>query len=267
MPYFHPSLIRTGRLLTDPVIIISNGETIHAAEPVRERTYPNYAIRGLARLLRDTYGPDLATAPDPVTPVAALSDDDISGMRCPITLALMADPVVAADGHSYERAAIQEWIDGGHGISPLTRDPIAPPAALVENRQLRTIIDAYVRERAVAAQPPIDRGVDRLTIADVIRAFKARTQERLEIVLAIPAYAAGATAASSVLSTLGHPGDAARMTTISSSLWTATALSPAVATTATASDGTTTARQISTLGWDAAGGCAEEREPEPESRP
>ena len=29
---------------------------------------------------------------------------------CPISHALMTDPVVAADGHSYERRQIQRWI-------------------------------------------------------------------------------------------------------------------------------------------------------------
>ena len=38
---------------------------------------------------------------------------------CPITLDLMKDPVVAADGQSYEREAIMEWFHLGHQDSPL----------------------------------------------------------------------------------------------------------------------------------------------------
>lgn len=33
---------------------------------------------------------------------------------CPITIEIMEDPVIAADGHSYERAAIVEWLVNTH---------------------------------------------------------------------------------------------------------------------------------------------------------
>jgi hypothetical protein len=39
---------------------------------------------------------------------------------CPISHALMRDPVTAADGHSYERREIELWFAGGHVKSPLT---------------------------------------------------------------------------------------------------------------------------------------------------
>ena len=38
---------------------------------------------------------------------------------CPITCEIMEDPVVAADGHTYERTAIAEWLEH-HDLSPLT---------------------------------------------------------------------------------------------------------------------------------------------------
>lgn len=34
----------------------------------------------------------------------------------------MVDPVVAADGHSYESSAILKWIKYGNMISPLTHE-------------------------------------------------------------------------------------------------------------------------------------------------
>ena len=46
---------------------------------------------------------------------ATIPDDFI----CPITLDLMVDPVVAADGHTYDRCAIEEWFVG-HSTSPKT---------------------------------------------------------------------------------------------------------------------------------------------------
>jgi SUMO ligase MMS21 Smc5/6 complex component len=38
-------------------------------------------------------------------------DSEFDEIICPITLKIMEDPVIAADGHTYERSAIQEWID------------------------------------------------------------------------------------------------------------------------------------------------------------
>ena len=44
---------------------------------------------------------------------------------CPITHELLIDPVVASDGHTYERQAIREVIDRQNGLSPLTRETLA----------------------------------------------------------------------------------------------------------------------------------------------
>ena len=41
--------------------------------------------------------------------------------NCPITFDVMVDPVVASDGHSYERTAIQAVLDSANPRSPLTR--------------------------------------------------------------------------------------------------------------------------------------------------
>jgi serine/threonine protein kinase len=43
---------------------------------------------------------------------------------CPITLELFRDPVLAQDGHTYEREAIKNWIQK-NGISPITREPLS----------------------------------------------------------------------------------------------------------------------------------------------
>jgi hypothetical protein len=37
---------------------------------------------------------------------------------CPITMEVMRDPVIAADGHTYEREAIENWLRRGHRTSP-----------------------------------------------------------------------------------------------------------------------------------------------------
>jgi hypothetical protein len=85
---------------------------------------------------------------------------------CPITLGMMGDPVVAADGHSYERAAIEKWIAEnsvqqqqyyGYGgtisvvNSPKTGSPLSS-TNLIPNYALRSQIQDFVaRNGAVAA--------------------------------------------------------------------------------------------------------------------
>ena len=41
-------------------------------------------------------------------------DDHPKNFICPITQAVMVDPVVTADGHTYEREAIEQWFETAH---------------------------------------------------------------------------------------------------------------------------------------------------------
>ena len=43
-----------------------------------------------------------------------------SSLHCPITHEVFQDPVIAADGHTYERQAITQWLEG-QPQSPCTR--------------------------------------------------------------------------------------------------------------------------------------------------
>ena len=66
---------------------------------------------------------------------------------CPITHVEMDEPVVASDGHSYERAALARWMAdaaGGVARSPVTNEPIR--SAVFPNHALRKRIDAYQEE-------------------------------------------------------------------------------------------------------------------------
>jgi len=59
---------------------------------------------------------------------------------CPILQELMTDPVVCADGHSYERAAIERWFALGRWTSPLTNDRLSH-RTLIPNIALRSLIE------------------------------------------------------------------------------------------------------------------------------
>ncbi|XP_047436473.1 WD repeat, SAM and U-box domain-containing protein 1 [Mugil cephalus] len=61
--------------------------------------------------------------------VAELKSDSVcSGtpdeFLCPITRELMREPVIAADGYSYEREAIESWISTKNRTSPMTNLPL-----------------------------------------------------------------------------------------------------------------------------------------------
>ncbi|XP_077562156.1 WD repeat, SAM and U-box domain-containing protein 1-like isoform X1 [Haemaphysalis longicornis] len=65
-------------------------------------------------------------------------------LLCPITQQTMSDPVVAADGYSYERNAIQQWLANGKETSPMTGKPLEHKS-LVANRTLQLLIQKYLR--------------------------------------------------------------------------------------------------------------------------
>ena len=77
-------------------------------------------------------------------PLAAILE-----FRCPITLATMVDPVIAADGHSYERVALEAWL-ANHRTSPFTGARLQH-MHVTPNHRLRSMIES-AREVAVSSE-------------------------------------------------------------------------------------------------------------------
>mmetsp|Transcript_62667 Transcript_62667/g.176679 ORF Transcript_62667/g.176679 Transcript_62667/m.176679 type:complete len:870 (-) Transcript_62667:138-2747(-) len=70
---------------------------------------------------------------------------------CPIMHERMREPVLAADGHTYERQAIEKWLQC-HNTSPMTGAPLVH-RYLTENFALRHVIATYeARIKAVARE-------------------------------------------------------------------------------------------------------------------
>ncbi|TVU31781.1 hypothetical protein EJB05_23482 [Eragrostis curvula] len=65
---------------------------------------------------------------------------------CPILQEVMTDPLVAADGFTYEAGAIREWLEAGREVSPVTGQPLAHPE-LAPNFALRGVIQEFVIRR------------------------------------------------------------------------------------------------------------------------
>ena len=79
--------------------------------------------------------------------------DRIDELVCPITLEIMSDPVVAADGRTYERSAIEDWLATGRQTSPLTNLPL-------ENTTLRPNIALQAMLSKFKAWDPAASGVN-----------------------------------------------------------------------------------------------------------
>eukprot|EP00798_Chlamydomonas_sp_ICE-L_P004735 gene4735-biopygen15016 len=72
---------------------------------------------------------------------AQASDFVPSEYMCPLTLDWFIDPVVTASGHSYSRAAIEEWLTTS-SADPLTRTNIGG-APIYSNVAMKNALDHY----------------------------------------------------------------------------------------------------------------------------
>ena len=101
----------------------------------------------------------------PLAPAAThdVNDDDLPiasaeqipyDYCCPCTFELFVDPVVTADGQTYERRLIQDSIDRGNITSPITGLALAH-TELVENIALRNVIQEWKTERASKKRVPV----------------------------------------------------------------------------------------------------------------
>ena len=64
---------------------------------------------------------------------------------CPLSLEIYEDPVMAADGFSYERREIEAWFARGKRTSPKTNEEL-PHVMLVPNRDLRAMCQDFLDE-------------------------------------------------------------------------------------------------------------------------
>ncbi|KAL0037934.1 hypothetical protein WJX79_006138 [Trebouxia sp. C0005] len=72
--------------------------------------------------------------------------------QCPLTKALLVDPVIAADGHTYERSAMEQWI-AAHNTSPVTGQ-LLTHARLVTNMAAKGAVAIQAMcEMNVGCQP------------------------------------------------------------------------------------------------------------------
>mmetsp|Transcript_55408 Transcript_55408/g.127352 ORF Transcript_55408/g.127352 Transcript_55408/m.127352 type:complete len:403 (-) Transcript_55408:29-1237(-) len=95
-----------------------------------------------------------------------LTSKELPAAMCPITQEIMEDPVVCADGHSYERSAITQWLLV-RDTSPCTNTPLAH----------RNVVPNYALRNLIAEV----RGVRRpITLEEHLAAAKPCSPEQLD---------------------------------------------------------------------------------------
>tara|TARA_Y100000589_G_C27057787_1_gene590053 strand:+ start:253 stop:507 length:255 start_codon:yes stop_codon:yes gene_type:complete len=75
-----------------------------------------------------------------------LENDDKLWAVCPLTNKIMIDPVIASDGHSYEKKALEEWLSDKK-TSPITDEELKKVFLgeyMISNKSLKNII-SYIK--------------------------------------------------------------------------------------------------------------------------
>jgi len=77
-----------------------------------------------------------------ITPQPSIDPAILDSFNCPISYEPMNDPVICADGQTYNRSSIETWFASGNITSPLTGAPL-PHLELIPNIVLRNIIRSH----------------------------------------------------------------------------------------------------------------------------
>jgi hypothetical protein len=109
---------------------------------------------------------------------------DHQDLLCPILHEILTDPVMAADGHTYERESITNWFQRGHKRSPLTGQTLihtiitdnifakrilreaekaSPQLELIRQAEIKTDLEKCINEKEDFISQLIDK-VDRIII-------------------------------------------------------------------------------------------------------
>ena len=113
-------------------------EPIFAREMIDAETLPLLAAGDLT----DVGVPacDAARIVEAMQPGATESHPE--NLSCPISMELMREPVLAADGFTYDRHAIAAWLARGKTTSPTTGAPLAH-THLTPNHLVKSMIAEY----------------------------------------------------------------------------------------------------------------------------
>ncbi|KAJ0080171.1 hypothetical protein Patl1_23032 [Pistacia atlantica] len=97
--------------------------------------------------------------------------------RCPISGEIMADPVVLANGQTFDRPCIEKWLNEGNRSCPQTHTVLSH-TVLTPNQLVREIISQWCQEHGVEL-PKAIQDIDEDFITDVDRSYLTSLLEKM----------------------------------------------------------------------------------------
>lgn len=111
----------------------------------------------------------------------AAGDDHLLGLpyefRCPISGEIMTDPVVLANGQTFDRPCIQRWLDEGNRTCPQTRQVLSH-TVLIPNHLVREMISQWCKEHGIELPKPI-KDTDEDVVTDASRSHLNSLLEKM----------------------------------------------------------------------------------------
>ncbi|KAH0450930.1 hypothetical protein IEQ34_021622 [Dendrobium chrysotoxum] len=89
---------------------------------------------------------------------------------CPLSSAIMRDPVVLVTGETYDRAYVQEWLSSGNRTCPQTQQVLSN-TILTPNHLVRNMISQWCADHGVDLRPPENPDNEGLITFSERRAF------------------------------------------------------------------------------------------------
>ena len=139
----------------DPVLMADENITGDVLVTMTRAELDKYGLGGIHPLIERVMCAEIGTTRQPMHP-----PDYPPEFCCPITHDLLVDPVLASDGHTYERSALAQHMRRSR-ISPMTRVPLNMEVA--PNIAMRNIVEQYraglaaKRKAYEDANPPAKR--------------------------------------------------------------------------------------------------------------
>lgn len=125
-------------------------------EQLNPRAYPHLLMRSIMRELVDTVNAADEFSPRAIAEhINSLPADHrlFASCVCPLTRKAFVDPLVAADGHTYERSAIEERLSSGNWRSPITGERLTS-RNLYATREIKNLVDG-LRAWVQDGTPPL----------------------------------------------------------------------------------------------------------------
>merc|ERR1712217_596574 len=90
--------------------------------------------------------------------MASKSVDIPPRFTCPITKEIMKDPVIAFDGNTYERTAIEKYLNE-HNKSPVT-GAVADHTIVIPNNAMKQLIEEFLGANGLKARHQVEKSQD-----------------------------------------------------------------------------------------------------------